>query len=100
MKGKVITLATVDADGNTDVSVPTLGYGEHPEIMLQVAITGTITIQILGSLDGTTWVEMLAANASSQLAALAAVPFLRITASSTSGGSATVKAMVPRASAG
>ena len=87
----VRTLATVSADGNTDVEVPSEGYNRHPEAIMQIDVTGTITIQILGSLDGTAFVEVLAANAADQLSAVVLLPFYRITASATSGGSAVIK---------
>ena len=88
---KVNTIATVSADGSTDVAVDNQSaYKRHPEGILQVAITGTMTIQVLGSLDGTNYSEMIAASASGSITAIALVPFLRITASSTSGGTATI----------
>lgn len=87
----VETLATIDADGSTDVEIETSGYDKHPEGVLQIAITGTITIQVLGSLDDSSYVELLAASSDSQLAAVVLLPFYRFTASSTSGGSAVIK---------
>ena len=88
---QVRTLATITTDTTVDTRVPTQNYQRHPEMVLQVGITGTITVQILGSLDGTTWVEMLAASAASQLSAVALVPHVRIVTTGTSGGTAVVK---------
>jgi hypothetical protein len=90
----VRTLATISADGNTDVEIPMKGYRYHPEAVLQIDITGTITIQVLGSLDGTSYVEMMGADTADRLQPIAAVPYLRFTATSTSGGTAVVKIMV------
>ena len=87
----VETLATITADGSTDVEIDAEGYENHPEAILQIDITGTITIQVLGSLDDAAYVEILAASASDQLSAVALLPYYRFTASSTSGGSAVVK---------
>ena len=87
----VETIATLSADGNSDVEIDTAGYGDHPEVILQVNITGTISIQVLGSLDGTTFVEMIATSTDDQLAAVAMMPFYRFTATGTSGGSAEIK---------
>lgn len=87
----VETLATVNSDGNTDVEVDTSGYVGHPEAVLQVDVTGTITVQILGSLDGSAFVEVLAASAADQLAAVVLLPHYRITVTGTSGGSAVIK---------
>jgi len=85
------TLATISADGSTDVEIDTSGYESHPEAVLQIDITGTITIQILGSLDGVSFVELVAAAATDSLNAVVLLPFYRFTASATSGGSAVVK---------
>ena len=87
----VETLATINTDGSTDVEIDTEGYENHPEAILQIDITGTITIQVLGSLDDVAYVEMLAASASDQLSAIILMPYYRFTASGTSGGSAVVK---------
>lgn len=87
----VETLATINANGSTDVELDTSGYQYHPEGILQVNITGTITIQVLGSLDDAAYVEMLAANAADQLSAIVLMPFLRFTATGTSGGTAVIK---------
>lgn len=87
----VETLAEISSDGSTDVEIDTSGYEEHPEAVLQIDITGTITIQVLGSLDGVAFVEILAASASDQLSAVVLLPYYRFTASGTSGGDATVK---------
>ncbi len=87
----VETLATISADGSADVELDTRGYGKHPECLLQIDVTGTITLQVLGSLDGVAYVELLAASAVDQLAAVVMLPFLRLTASGTSGGSVVVK---------
>ena len=87
----VETLATINTDGSTDVEIDTEGYENHPEAILQIDITGTITIQVLGSLDDVAYVEILAAGAADQLSAVALLPYYRFTASGTSGGSAVVK---------
>lgn len=85
------TLATITADGSTDVEIDTSGYESHPEAVMQVDITGTITIQILGSLDGVSFVELVAAAATDSLNAVVLLPYYRFTATSTSGGTAVVK---------
>ena len=90
----VRTLATISADGNTDLEIPASSYRYHPEAVLHIGITGTITIQVLGSIDGTTWVEIIAASASSALQSIAMLPHLRFTASGTAGGSAVIKIML------
>jgi len=87
----VRTLATIIADGSTDIEVETRGYDRHPEAILQIDVTGTITIQVLGSLDGSAYTEVLAESAVDQLSAVVLLPFYRFTASGTSGGSAVVK---------
>lgn len=89
---QVRTLATITTNTTVDTRVPMQGYRYNPEMVLQVGITGTITVQILGSLDGTTWVELLAASAVDQLSAVAAVPHVRIVTTGVSGGTAVVKA--------
>mgnify|MGYP001823630749 CR=1 FL=1 len=90
---QVKTLGTINANGDNDFEIAINGYHHHPEAVVQVNITGTITIQVLGSLDGTAFVEMIAATTSDILQPIALVPFLRFTASSTSGGSAVAKVM-------
>lgn len=96
MSMQVKTLATITGANTTvDTRVPTHGYREHPEMVVQVGITGTITAQVLGSLDGVTWVEYLAASASSQLSAVAMVPHLRIVTTAQAGGTATLKVGTP-----
>lgn len=85
------TLATISADGSTDVEIDTSGYEDHPEAIMQIDVTGTITIQVLGSLDDSAYVEILAASGVDQLSAVVLLPFYRFTASGTSGGSAVIK---------
>lgn len=87
----VRTLATINTDTDTDVEIPVDGYKYNPEAILQIQITGTITIQVLGSLDGTNWVEVLAASAVDQLSAVALLPHWRFTSTGTSGGTAVIK---------
>lgn len=87
----VRTLDTITEDGNTDVALPTDTYKRHPEAVIQINITDTITIQVLGSLDGVTFVEVLAASAADQLAAVAFLPFYRFTATGQTDGTAVVK---------
>ena len=87
----VETLATISTDTTTDVEIQTEGYDRHPEAILQVGITGTITIQVLGSLDDSNYVEILAASAADQLSAVVLLPFYRFVSTGTSGGSAVVK---------
>lgn len=89
----VRTLATVDANGNTDVELRLPNNYDRVNTLVQITITGTITIQLLGSLDGAAYSEILAASASSRVASVLVTPFMRITASSTSGGSAVIKAL-------
>ncbi len=87
---QVEELGTISTDTNTDFEIDVGGYVSHPEAVLQVNITGTITIQVLGSLDGNAYVEILEASSVDQLAAIAMVPFLRITSTGTSGGTAVI----------
>jgi hypothetical protein len=97
---RVRTLATITTDTNTDVELPVTSYKYHAEAVLQINITGTITIQVLGSLDGVSYVEMMGADATDRLQPIAIVPHLRFTSTGTSGGSAVIKVMLgegPRA---
>jgi len=83
---EVIAIATtVTTDTNTDYTVP-MAYG-HPELFLQVDISGTYTIQILGKLHAdASYVEVVAAATASYIQPIAFMPYLRIT---TSGGADT-----------
>lgn len=95
MRIQDLTPTAIAANGNTDVELPADIGLRKDKVVVQIYITGTITIQLLGSLDGTHYVETLAASASGQLALVLATPYMRITASSTSGGTAKVYAYIP-----
>ena len=89
----VRTLATVSADGNTDVELRLPTNYDRVNTLVQITVTGTITIQLLGSLDGAAYSEILAAAGTSRVASVLVTPFMRITSSSTSGGSAVLKVL-------
>jgi len=84
---EVILIAdAVVADTNTDYTVP-LAYG-HAELFLQVDISGTFNVQVLGKLHAdAAYVEVVAVVADAgYIQPIAFIPYLRIT---TSGGAAT-----------
>lgn len=85
---QVITIAdAVVADTNTDIELPPLAYNEHPEMLIQVEISGTFTAQVLGKLHAdATYVELVAAATANYIQPTVFMPFIRIT---TSSGSAT-----------
>jgi len=83
---QVVTIAdAVVADTNTDFRLPP-AY-KHPEAFLQVEISGTFTVQILGKLHAdASYVELVAAATANYIQPIAYMPFLRVT---TSGGAST-----------
>ena len=85
---QVITIAdAITADTDTDIALPAPPYDTHPEAFLQVEISGTFTVQILGKLhEDASYVELVAAATASYIQPVAYMPFIRIT---TSGGAAT-----------
>ena len=90
---QVITIvdATV-ADGNTDLELPPQSYDDHPEAFIQVEISGTFTVQILGKLHAdASYVELIAAATANAITPVTYMPFIRVT---TSGGASTPIASV------
>lgn len=85
---QVLTIAdAITADTNTDFELPAGAYDYHPEMHLQIEISGTFTCQILGKLHaGASYVELVAAVTANTIQPCAYMPFLRVT---TSGGAAT-----------
>lgn len=85
---QVLTLASaITADTNTDFDLPVDSYDEHAEAFLQVEISGTFTVQILGKLHAdASYVELVAAATANYIQPIAFMPFIRVT---TSSGSAT-----------
>ncbi len=84
---QVITIAdAVVADTNTDFELPP-AYGEHPEAFIQIEITSTFTVQILGKLHAdASYVELVAAVTVDTIQPVTYMPFMRVT---TSGGAST-----------
>lgn len=85
-RSQVVTIAdAVVADTNTDYSLPTAYM--HPEAFIQVEISGTFTVQILGKLHAdATYIELVAAATANYIQPIAYMPLIRVT---TSGGAAT-----------
>lgn len=83
---QVITIAdAVVADTNTDFVLP-VAY-DHPEAFIQIQISGTFTVQILGKLhSAASYVELVPAVTVNTIQPVAYMPFLRVT---TSGGAST-----------
>ena len=80
-------VSAVVADTDTDVELPSGSYDIHPEAFLQVQISGTFTVQVLGKLHAdAAYVELVAATTANYIQPVAYMPFLRFT---TSGGAAT-----------
>jgi hypothetical protein len=82
----------IAADGNTDITLPPRlnGFGSG-----DVVISGTITIQLQGSNDGTNYANIGSANSSTtrniaMFNGAVVYRFIRMVASSTSSGTATV----------
>ena len=90
---QVITVAdAITTDTNTDYEFPSRAYDEHPEMLLQVEISGTFTVQILGKLhEDASYVELVAAATANYIQPTVYMPFIRVT---TSGGAATPIASV------
>jgi len=85
---QVITVAdAIVADTNTDIQLPPKAYDHHPEAFLQIEISGTFTVQILGKLHAdASYVELVAAVTANTIQPVAYMPFIRVT---TSGGAST-----------
>lgn len=85
---QVLTIAdAVTADTNTDFELPISSYDYHPEAFLQIEVSGTFTVQILGKLHAdASYVELVAAVTADTIQPVAIMPFLRVT---TSGGADT-----------
>jgi len=84
---QVITIAdAITADTNTDFELPS-SYVDHPEAFIQVEISGTFTVQILGRLhDDATYIELIAADTANYIQPVTYMPQIRVT---TSGGAST-----------
>ncbi len=83
---EVITVvdATVD-DETTDFTLPT-AYG-HSEMIIQIEISGTFTVQVLGKVAaGASYVELIAEGVINVLQVNAYMPLIRVI---TSGGANT-----------
>jgi len=77
--------AAVTTDTNTDFTVPN-AY-DHPEMFIQIEISGTFTIQILGKLHAdASYVELIAAGTVNLIQPVAYMPLIRVTSS---GGAST-----------
>jgi len=77
--------ATV-ANGNTDIILPN-AYRNHPEAFIQIQISGTFTVQILGRLHpDASFVELVAAVTANTIQPVTYMPEIRVT---TSGGAST-----------
>ena len=89
---QVITIAdAIIADTNTDIVLPNT-YKGHPEAFIQVEISGTFTVQILGRLHpSASFVELVAADTANYIQPVAYMPEIRVT---TSGGASTPVASV------
>lgn len=84
---QVLTIAdAITADTNTDIVLPN-AYGPHPEAFIQIEISGTFTVQILGRLHpDATFLELVAAVTADTIQPVAYMPEMRVT---TSGGAST-----------
>ncbi len=81
-----IVEATVD-DENNDLELPPVAYDAHPEAFIQIEISGTFTVQVLGKLHaGASYVELVAAVTVNTIQPITYMPFVRVT---TSGGAST-----------
>ena len=82
---KIVSAVTTDT--NTDVELPSGSYDIHPEAFLQVEISGTFTVQVLGKLHAdAAYVELVAAATANYIQPVAYMPYLRFTSS---GGAST-----------
>lgn len=93
---QVIDITNLDnANGSYDLELSP-AYRGHPEAVIQIEISGTATVQILGSLDGDfTPVEVIAAVTVNTLQPIAYMPLLRATISGYSSGNVIVKVLIP-----
>jgi hypothetical protein len=85
---QVITIAdAITANTNTDIELPPKAYDMHPEMFIQVEISGTFSVQVLGKLhESASYVELVAAASANYIQPVVYMPFIRIT---TSGGAST-----------
>lgn len=93
---QVLTITNGDnANGNYDLSLmPT--YRGHPEAVVQIEISGTATVQILGRLGSDfSFVEVIAAVTANTLQPISFIPDLRATVSGYSSGDVIVKVLIP-----
>lgn len=91
MQTIVIVDATVE-DDDFDIELPPQSYDDHPEAFIQVEISGTFTVQILGKLHaGASYVELIAEATANYIQPVTYMPFMRVT---TSGGADTPIASV------
>ena len=84
---QVITIAdAIVADTNTDIELPN-AYSGHPEAFIQIEISGTFAVEILGKLHAdATYVQLIAGVAVNTIQPVTFMPFMRVT---TSGGAST-----------
>jgi len=67
-------------DASTEYTMPTAYM--HPEAFLQVQISGTFTVQVLGKLHADAgYIELIAAATASYIQPIAYMPYLKITRS-------------------
>jgi hypothetical protein len=94
---QVVTITNADnANGNYDIELPP-AYRGHPEALVQIEISGTATVQILGALDDDfSYVEVVAAVTANTLSPVAYVPKLRATVSGYASGDVIVKVLIPQ----
>lgn len=95
---QVVTITDLDnANGNYDVELPP-AYRGHPEAVVQIEISGTATVQMLGAIeDDFSYVEVIAAVTANTLQPIAYIPKLRATVSGYSSGNVIVKVLIPEA---
>jgi hypothetical protein len=75
------------ADTNNDFVLPVSSYDAHPEAFIQIEITSTFTVQILGRLHpDASFVELVAAVTADTIQPITFMPEIRVT---TSGGAST-----------
>ncbi len=93
---QVITVTDLDnANGNYDVELAP-AYRGHPEAVVQIEITGTATVQILGRIDDDfTFQEVIAATTADALQPISFIPQIRATVSGYSSGNVIVKVLIP-----
>ena len=76
----------VVANTNTDIELP-VGYDSQPEAFIQIEISGTFTVQVLGRLSSdASYVELVAAVTANTIQPVTYMPYMRFT---TTGGAST-----------